>query len=361
MMHRVFDNLYLYLFIILFIIPTLYKNEEKEKYIPKIGMNYINKKDTYKFYNKKRYKIEEENIAVITTLTNYNFEVINSFVTSLDNVKFNGHLILFINKKFKFNNKYVVIHQIIVNNTYPYYSMYNYEFPIQKRILKNYIPNNCHWYTIRYYILSIWLKYYNFKYNYIYYCDGRDVIFQLNPSMWNYGKGVHLTLESDKVKIKDSRINVIWTKEFRMNRTIFENHVINSGTIFGSSKELYNFISQMLFMLKQLNLRCNNDQGTLIYFYYSHPPFTYPVYLERQGYGYALSLVDLTCDSFYTDYCKKSISKYESNVKNLDGTIPIIVHGLERWRNTKNETRRNEYNYFIDKYYPYYSCKNKYI
>lgn len=89
-----------------------------------------------------------------------------------------------------------------------------------------------------------------------------------------------------------------WTKNFKMGNSIIKKQVINSGSIFGSSKEITLFISQMIFMLKFLNMTYNIDQGSLIYFYYSHPSFTYPVNLQKQGYGYTLAFTGLKCDIF---------------------------------------------------------------
>lgn len=61
---------------------------------------------------------------------------------------------------------------------------------------------------------------------------------------------------------------------------------------------------------------------------------------------------------FFTDYCNIRIFINESKIRNLDQTIPVILHGIERWKNTKNKTRRKEYYNFINKYFPYYASKN---
>lgn len=348
-------NVYYIITIIIFIILLLYR-KEIDNYIPSIGMSYIQKNDTFKYININR-KNKEKSIAVVTTLINYKKSVVYSFVKSLDNVKFKGHIILFLGERLNFNFSNPIIHQILVNNIYPYYSLENNEFPIPIEKLLKYIPNKCHWVTIRYYIYSIWLNYFYSQFKYFYFCDGRDIIFQLNPSMWNFDKGVHLTLESDSVKIRNSKWNIGWTKEFKMGYSIFDKYPINGGTIFGSSKEVKLFISQMIYMLKYINISCANDQGTLTYFYYSHPQFTYPAYLNSQGYGYTLSLTDLNCKSVKSKYCYYKIMINDSKIKNLDGSIPIILHGLERWKNTYNPKRKNEYFYFVNKYYTYYSAK----
>lgn len=342
----------IYTFFFFFLV--IYYYYRNDKYDPKIGMAYIQKSDNFIYKNQNQSNLENK-IAIVSSFLNYHINKIISFVKCLENVKFKGHIILFINRNIKLNFSYPIIHQIIVMEKYPYYSIYNKEFPIPNSIVIKAIPKNCHWNIKRYYLYFLWLKYYHILYSYFYFCDGRDVIFQLNPSMWNFGKGVHLTLQSNKVKIKNSNINVIWTREFKMKNSIYYQYVINGGTIFGSSKEVYIFISQMIFMLKTINMTCSNDQGSLIYFYYSHPHFHYPVYLDNQGYGYCLTLCDLRCDIVYIDYCNYKLLINESKIKNMDGTIPVILHGFERWKITKNITRKQEYNRYIKKYYPFYT------
>lgn len=351
-------NIYLFYFSISFFILTIlhFCIIKSEKYYPATGLLYIPKKDSFKYSNSIINNLENH-VAIISFFLNYNYSVVYSFVKCLNNVKFKGHIILFISRRVKFKFSIPKIHQIKIKNKYPYYSYDNNEFPISKYNLLQSIPIKCQWNTIRFYLLSIWLKYYYSKYEYFYFCDGRDILFQLNPSRWNYGKGVHLVLESDKVILKNSIQNIIWTKKFEMGDSIYDQHVINGGSIFGSSKEISLFVSEMINMLKILNLPCANDQGALNYFYYSHPPFPYPVFLDKQGYGFSLTLTDLFCDYFFTDYCNYKIKVNDSQIKNLDGTIPVILHGIDRWKNTKNRTRKKEYNDFIYKYYSFYIFK----
>lgn len=344
------------LFLLVIIIILYYIKLENNNYAPKIGMSYIPKNNHFKYFNINQSSYEF-NIAIVSSFFNYHNNNIISFIKCLDNVKFKGHIVIFTNNILFHNFSNPIIHQIIINDLHPYYSLKNIEFPIDLNILYKSIPKNCNWNIRRYYLYNIWLTYYHFLFSFFYFCDGRDVIFQLNPSKWNFGKGVHLTLQSDKVSIKESNVNIIWTKKFKMRDSIFQQYVINGGTIFGSSTEITSFISQMIYMLEYLNLTCNNDQGTLIYYYYSHPTFSYPVYLDKQGYGYSLTLCDLRCDIYFIEYCNYKISINESKIKNLDGTIPIILHGIERWKNTKNKTRKKEYYNYINKYFPYYSSK----
>lgn len=89
--------IYFYFFIyiiILFSIFYLYKSKN-ENYTPSIGLSYIPKRDSFEYYNINRNN-EEKNIAVFTILANYHFNVVNSFVKSLDDVNFKGHIILLV-------------------------------------------------------------------------------------------------------------------------------------------------------------------------------------------------------------------------------------------------------------------------
>lgn len=118
--------------IILFLtIFSYFYKERKENYTPTIGMSYILKNDSFKYYNKERNN-KEKDIAIVTTLIKYHINVIYSFVRSLDDVNFKGHIILFVSERFKLNFSNPIIHQLIVLDKYPFYSSANKEFSIQK-------------------------------------------------------------------------------------------------------------------------------------------------------------------------------------------------------------------------------------
>lgn len=341
-----------FLFIIIY-----YFSYAQQSYIPQIGSRNILKIDNYK-YVQTNARIEEKEMAIITFFLKYPFKYIDSFLKSIDNVKYKGKVIIFTDITVKFNYSYLNIQQLLIEKLFPFYSLKNILYPISKDTLYNYIPINCSYFsTLRYYLLNVWLKFYYSKFKYIYFIDGRDVLFQLNPSMWNYNKGVYLSKENKKVKLKNSKLNLKWIYNFKIDKSYMNNGIINGGSIFGSSNEITLFISQMIYMLKYLHLTCNNDQGALMYFYYSHPKFQYPVNVNYQGYGYCLSLTDLYCDSIYSMYCNYNIHTNDTIIRNLDGSIPIILHGLERWRCTNNYSRRKEYLNFINRNYPYYPYK----
>lgn len=141
--------IFIYLVIIMLLLN--YISFKNIPYIPKLGMAYIKKIDYFKYINKNQ-SLFEYKTAILSSFINYDSNKLISFIKCLEYVKFKGHIILFTNKNVNHNISNLLIHKIIINNIYPYYSLDNIEFPIDLNILHNTIPKKCRFNIRRYYL-----------------------------------------------------------------------------------------------------------------------------------------------------------------------------------------------------------------
>lgn len=145
-----------------------------------------------------------------------------------------------------------------------------------------------------------------------------DVIFQKNPFHWNFRNGIYLVEESKVKSLKEATFE--WMKIYTNNENILKRRVINGGIIFGTSKEMKQFLEEFLNGYKNEKKR-GNDQAYLNYFYYSKQKFNYPLYICQNNKCFCKCLSQ---DIRFTT--KIIINETDMTVYNNDGSIPAMVH-----------------------------------
>lgn len=274
--------------------------------------------------------------AVISFAAGYNWDKIKDFVISLRKSNYFGSLILFIDiNSLKTNiSLYVIkynIDTVLIEHNWPFYSELNKKYKITRNDLNEcMIPNRNYgrykWVVYRLPLLYCFLNKYSFLYTHIFYMDCRDIVFQRNPFWWNIDDYLYLVEETDAdycigVDPSDGK----WVKPYNNSNHVVNCRIINSGSIVGKVDIFNKFIYRYNQFLKK-EYKITSEQGTLNYMFYTQNWTDIPILINRNGYGFALTLaVDLLYrpdDSFFPHS--------DMIVYNKDGSIPCFLHQFER-------------------------------
>lgn len=326
--------------------------EINKKYFHNGYHEYSNEhKYKYTLINKNNYtsKITNNNKNIISSLIiGYKDDILCNFLTSLRKVNDESYLLAFTDyNTSKIIEKYYPrnrLYNIILKKEYPYYPSDHNIFPISESKLKEYIPIKFtpefkyFYVNLRYFLMNVWLSEYGDKYDWLLFCDTRDIIFQENPFYWTKDVGVHLQRENSSHPLGEDRPNVEWVRDFKPDFSIYSKTIINGGIVYGSCYELSIFLNELYKYIINANL-LSNDQGALNYFIYFYD-FSVPIYLYDFMEGFAISYhfdIWRLPDKFYP---------IDSIIYNLN-TIPILIHGYDKGLRMGTEKRKELYSIYV--------------
>lgn len=303
----------------------------------------------------------DSNVAVMGLVAKNRWKTVRPYFHSLRGVGYKGAIIMFIHdgsyEKYRDNLTDYNIQSIIFSEEYPYYPVNHPVYPIPDEI-RNSIPHLTNipffWHIIRHILFNIWLKVYSNKFTHIFFSDIRDIAFQYNPFAWNYNKkGIYFTEETRHCKYIDSYscslANYNWIMIFNPPQSYLENHTfVNSGQIFGSSKELLFFYNDYISFMSTRAFNETCDQGVLNYWliennYNKIIYHKYPIYIFEAESGYARILgIDLQMSE--TEY---GPSDKDLLFRNKDDTIPLVIHQYEYGFKYGSDERKEVFNKFL--------------
>ena len=195
---------------------------------------------------------------IITYGVNYDYYVYERFVGSLNKTGFTGKIHIIIRDKdvshiHKLQQFYSNVIYFIDNATKLHIHINNHRF----FVINNYINANL--------ITS----------EYVFFCDMRDVLFQLNIQSYKIDTNVDLYGFLEGIKIhQDKQCNSKWIKELEtiMDIPIYDkisnNHVICCGTTLAKTNIFKIYVSTMCDILTKFNITTNLDQGIHNYIIY---------------------------------------------------------------------------------------------
>ena len=188
---------------------------------------------------------------ILTIATNYSYNKLAPFVTTLKKINFTGDVILF------YDNLSEKTAQELKNKDVKLIKFDSQKIQKKDAFLVNY----------RFNLFYDFLKKNIKKYNLVFLTDVRDLIFQIDPFRFpNYGK-INFFLED--TKIKDSKSNC-YTLTKSKGTDAFEkyknNYISCAGTTLGRVDEILKYLK---YLKKNLNREGNFDQGLHNYIVHS--------------------------------------------------------------------------------------------
>lgn len=248
------------------------------------------------------------------------------FFKSLQNVGYSGRIIIFVDKKenIKYYKK-LNIEYLYFNSNFPYYPVNNKKYKTKLSFIKSIYPqfsksiNYYHFiWILRYYLIYTFIIFYGNNNEVYLLSDVRDVIFQQHPFNWKYRKGIYLVEESKLKSLKEASYE--WMKIYTRNEEILQKRVINGGIIFGTSKEMKEFLSEYLDGYKNEG-KNGVDQAFLNYFFYTRNYFDYPIYICESNKCFCKCIIQ---EIRFTDML--IINKTDMKIYNADGSTPALIH-----------------------------------
>lgn len=266
-----------------------------------------------------------ENV-IITTLINYSYDIHYRFIGSLfDNID-NIKLVLFISKN---DEKHI----INIKDKYEYKN-------IEYIIIDN---SNIHVVNLRFKLYYDYLKKNKNKYNLIFLCDSRDVIFQKNifkhPIINKNYDLYFFEEESNDITIDKCRFNSLYVKKTKLKiESIVKNRkIICAGTILGNMKGILEYLSifnnildneihdedknqygidaginyKIIYgnLLKNINIFFCNNNSKLVY------TMAFPIYLNLINYNNLLNEEKKIMYNNEIAYCVHQYDRLNDNIK----------------------------------------------
>ena len=197
----------------------------------------------------------------------------------------------------------------------------------------------------RFEIEKIWLENHLNEVDLVFHCDSLDSYFQSSP--FSHGLIDHdkLLFASEDVLIKNCPINSRWMKRAYGNDiSIWNNNIINGGTIGGNAKLYYKFLNKFINSSDYKNCqRFNADQAILMHMIWSGDLFRWNIPYLVKG----------CCNGLWSAYCahaKKNGVGYiinqkkqlvTDNIRCYNSLLPVFVHQYNRFKYLiENFTRR---------------------
>lgn len=296
---------------------------------------------------------KDNNNLVIGLYYGFTKKKVLPFISSITKTIKHFDMVLFCERKGyniikEINNHHII--PIIITNIYPYYQYNDSKYPISSDILNKYIPyinNTYHFFfhNVRYHIINVWLNIYGKKYKKILFSDIRDVLIQKDIFKLDFKRSVYLGIEptigNNPWKIKTDITNRNWIKPYNPSIHVLNQRIINSGVIYGSNPEMTYFISDFANFLKNSKI-LTAEQGSLNYFYWTNEKsFKYNIIKCISHYS---EIMTITLLPVRMKNCCYPTNNY---LKNIDNTIPSIVHGYDRGIRKNNRKRRELYIKYI--------------
>lgn len=304
------------------IIVKAYKNNSYE-YV--INGNYLK----YKEKNKSDVK----NPLVISIATGYTWERMKIFLISLRNSGYKGKIIIFVkeyNNTIETNFKKYDITPLFADDTYPYYSKRNKEYPISSDELKKCMicdfDYGHKWMLYRHSLFYCFLLKYGHKYSHIFSADVKDIIFQKDPFSWNVDNYLYVVEESsNNLQIKNEFYNYNWIKLFKHYKMVGQCRLLNGGTILGESRLFIEFERRLIIFIEENKKKGIIDQGALESMYYTTDFTDLPIMISRNENGFGITA------AIEFAHKNKRIYPHEDNyVYNIDGSKPCFIHQYNR-------------------------------
>lgn len=256
---------------------------------------------------------------------------------SLRNTGYKGKLFVFVNKSYVHTNlvKYFSIYNatpLLLESEWPFYSELNLLYPISKSMLINcMIPYRDYspfkWQVYRFSLAFCFFKKYGFSFSYILFSDSRDVLFQRNPFSWNMHNYLYLVEETDLYDycIGINKSNFKWIKPYKDAYRVYNCRILNSGVLMGSIEHFLEFLKIFNQFIRDDYIK-TAEQGSLNYFFYTHNLSKVPILVNRNGFGFALTLaVELREGKNPYLFPRSDMIIY-----NKDGSIPCFIHQYDR-------------------------------
>ena len=186
----------------------------------------------------------------MTCCINYDYEIFERFIGSLFDCTNNVDLVIFIGENdvehiLKLKKKYNNIIYFVIDN------------------------KNVHIVNYRFYLYYHFLNTNKNKYNYIFICDSRDVLFQKNIFNHNIlSSNYDLYIfeeETFNITIDKCRFNSLYIKKsgLDINNLVYNKPILCVGTILGNEKGIINYLEQFVFiLLNEVNEKNRSYYGT---------------------------------------------------------------------------------------------------
>lgn len=268
------------------------------------------------------------NSLIITSALNFNISNFLVFIESLQKTGFSGITVVFTFSLRGTETKYLFSKEVDVielSRYYPFYPSNHLKYPISSRNLFKYL----HFYkgksfvTYRYFIYKLFIKYYGKYFSNIFITDIRDVIFQENPFKWNIESGIYLVEEHPKITIGKDLSNKIYLKNYNPNKRIYQNSIINGGTIYGTYPYILHFLSELLTYI--CSFGCNsNDQGGINSYVRSINLYPFPLFILNSSHTPVKTI------ALWINHYSKCCLPVTNFILNEDKSIPNVVHQYDR-------------------------------
>jgi hypothetical protein len=262
---------------------------------------------------------------VMTCCINYDFEIFERFIGSLFDCTDNLDLVIFIGENdvehiLKLKKKYNNIIYFVIDN------------------------KNVHIVNYRFYLYYHFLNINKNKYNYIFICDSRDVLFQKNifnhPILSSNYDLYIFEEESFYITIDKCRFNSLYIQKsgLDINDLVYNKHILCVGTILGNETGILEYLEQFIFimlnevseknrsyygtdsginykiiygdLLKNINIcKCKN-KDKLVY------TMAFPNYLNKIDYNTLLNNQNQLCYEGEVCYCVHQYDRLDDDIKN---------------------------------------------
>ena len=267
--------------------------------------------------------------VVMTCCINYTYEIFERFIGSLFDCTDNIDLIIFIGENdvehiLELKKKYNNIIYFIINN------------------------KNIHIVNYRFYLYYHFLNTNREKYNYIFICDSRDVLFQKNI-FEHYLLSTNYDLyifeeESFDITIDKCRFNSLYIQKsgLDINNLVYNKPILCVGTILGNEKGILDYLEKFIYilfnevteknrsyygtdsginykiiygnLLKNIKIyRCKNNEK-LVY------TMAFPNYLNEIDYNNLLNNKNQICYEGETCFCVHQYDRLDDEIKKIIST-----------------------------------------
>jgi hypothetical protein len=250
-------------------------------------------------------------VDILTYATNYDYDIFERFVGTLNDTGFNGKIYIIIN-----NNDIATID--LLNKKYN-----NVVSLLDDLEIAPHLPPH----TRRFLIKQKYVNMISFECDYLLLCDFRDVLFQKNIENYNYDDGnVDLYGFLEGKTICENSFNIFWLKclEEIFNENFYDkishNPIICSGTTIGKVGAIKQYIHTMCDYIVKYNIITILDQGI----------HNYMFYLNKFN-GLCVKLSSNEDNFVNTVGLDVQLLDKENNIVNKHNSVSFIVHQYDRF------------------------------
>jgi len=265
-------------------------------------------------------------LNIFSYVTGYDTKIYERFAGSLFDTGFDGKLFLFVNKKdlttLSKLDKSLLEKISIVKCP---------EYMIQSRHLSedNDIKYRIHPQNFRYLLYLGFLQQYKQpRYEYSFFCDARDLLFQKNPNEYHIDNDIDMLIFQEDIVIKECIYNTAFMQHVKdqIPDGIYDyinKKAICSGTILVKNEALNKFIVKFCEYMVDNNLDNSSiitDQGLHTYLVYNNLyDCNYKIITNEENFVKTIAMMD-----------HSQLQIIDNQIADKNGVVPYIVHQYDR-------------------------------